>query len=243
MRNWKKMMAAGLAVGLVATISIAGTLAYLTASQDGDAKVTNTFIAAGGGKLIDPTPDPDDPKPEIPGLEEGFYLVEHEATLVDDPENKVTKYAIADDAGYVLSNNYEKLLPGMVLAKDPQLTVNLEKGVDGYIFVKVKNTTSNLTVNIDTANWTEVKGVALETGETLYCYKGAAQTGVDGTELNKVGILKDNEVTVADTLTGNKNTEGNIDMGALEFTAYACQAQGFETPAAAYTACFTNGGN
>lgn len=240
MKNWKKMMAAGLAVGLVATISIAGTLAYLTAGEDGTAKVTNTFVAAGSGQLIDPTdPDPIDPDPDAPKT--GFYLIEHKAELVNDADAENLKYEVGTEV--VTGNTYDRLLPGMVLEKDPKLTVNLQQGVNGYIFVKVKNSTSNLTVNIDEDIWKPVTGLkegalATDGTETLYCYMGAAQEGRADKELDAVGILVNDQVTVAAELTGTKDVSGNIDMGELEFMAYACQAEGFNTPAEAFNACF-----
>lgn len=242
MKNWKKMMAAGLAVGLVATISIAGTLAYLTAGEDGTAKVTNTFVAAGSGQLIDPTdPDPIDPTdPDAPKT--GFYLIEHKAELVNDADAENLKYELGTEV--VTGNTYDRLLPGMVLEKDPKLTVNLQQGVDGYIFVKVKNSTSDLTVNINTEIWKEVTGLeegalATDGTETLYCYMGTAQKGRADKELDAVSILVDDQVSVAAELKGTtKDVSGNIDMGELEFTAYACQAEGFNTPAEAFNACF-----
>jgi len=67
--NKKKVFLAVLALILVCSLSVAGTLALLTASQSGNQAVINTFVAAGDGEIIDPdgptgpvvpNPDPDD---------------------------------------------------------------------------------------------------------------------------------------------------------------------------------------
>ena len=34
------------------------------------------------------------------------------------------------------------------------------------------------------------------------------------------------------------DAEGKVDLGAITITAYACQAQGFDSASAAWTACF-----
>lgn len=163
-KNMKKPAIAVLAVVLVLAVSVMGTLAYLTSSQSGTNKaVTNTFIAAGGGHLIDPdAPDPTEPKPgetepDVPvepddpdgpvdpdkpvfgdedgQLNKGFYLLE---TKVEYKDNN---YVLSEHNYKTLKGNYDKVAPQMELPKDPTLTVNLADGASAYVFVKVINTT------------------------------------------------------------------------------------------------------
>ena len=62
-RGKKTKIAAAASLILVLAIAATGTLAYLTAQQDGDEAVVNTFVAA---ELIDNSePDPDNP-PDVP---------------------------------------------------------------------------------------------------------------------------------------------------------------------------------
>lgn len=122
MRDVKKMLMSGLAVGLTVSITVAGTLAYLKAGEDGDVAVTNTFVAAGNGKLI---------------TDGGLWLKEHRYS------NETKKLDLSDEA-WVTANRYETLQPGMVLPKDPTLYVDLEEGAPAYVFVKVTNETGGV---------------------------------------------------------------------------------------------------
>lgn len=246
MRNWKKMAAAGLAVGLVATISIAGTLAYLTAGESGDKKVTNTFVAAGGGNLIDPDPEKPDPDPDLPGEWKGFYLGEHEYQTADNSLG----------AAWTASNTYEKLAPNMELPKDPTLFIDIADGVDAYVFIKVEDTTQgNLISAVDTTKWTKVAGkdniYYLSEGSVNGVHTGGRGTGntitasilTGGEGKNADGQVAVKNATGTDGADPFKDVDATADglqLGKLEFTAYACQAEGFETPAAAFEACFPN---
>lgn len=229
MRNMKKMMATGLAVGLVATISIAGTLAYLTAGEDDSAKVTNTFISAGG--LIDP--EPDTPDPRVPdNFDDGFFLAESPVEYADGA------YSLKTGEKYTAANTYDKIVPGMTLPKDPIVKVDIVDGVRAYVFVKMDNTMNDaLSGTVDTTNWTAVPGQS-----NLYYYSGAG--AVNGVVTGNTGYDVAAKILVDDKITVSSDASSlSEQLGTLEFTAYACQAEGFDTPAAAYTACFTNSGN
>lgn len=234
--NRKKILLIVLAAILVIAIAAMGTLAYLTASLSGDKAVVNTFVAAGGGQVVDPTdpvpgPNPDDDVT----LDKGFYLVESKVTYAN------AKYTIEPDAKDVLKNTYDKVVPSMVIPKDPALTLNIAEGMDAYVFVKVIDSTgSNLSYTVDTSNWTEVSGVSLGANEKLYCYKNAIQTGTAEVDLNGVNILTDNRVTAAGTLQDQDGSTDGLQLGELKFEAYVCQAGGFDSAAAAFTACFGN---
>lgn len=232
--NHKRNLSIVLAIVLVLAIGAIGTLAYLTASLSGDKAVVNTFVGSGG--LIDPeNPDPGpDPEPGV-DIDDGFYLLESAVKY----ENN--NYAIDPDAKQVLTNNYDKVAPAMVIPKDPALTVNLVDGVDAYIFIKVIDTAnSNLSYTVDSSIWTEVTGLTLNANEKVYCYQNAVQTGTADVEINDVGILTSNQVTAASTLNDIDGSTDGMQLGELRFEAYACQAGGFASPAAAYTACFGN---
>lgn len=238
--NKKKIFLTVLALILVCCISVAGTLAYMIASQSNDKAVVNTFVAAGGGKIIDdttpeapvvpnPNDDPDDDSDDTIELNNGFFLVESTAVYAS------ANYTL-DQSNKVIANTYDKVVPSMEILKDPKLTVNLVDGVDAYIFVKVVNSTgNNLTYGIDSGNWTVLDATNYP---GVYVYKGAIQTGTTDVELNAVGILTENKVTAAASLTDADAVNEGMQLGELKFEAYACQAGGFANAAAAYAACF-----
>lgn len=236
MKN-KKLLMTTLALILVCSISVAGTLAFLTASQNADKAVVNTFVAAGGGSIIDPNPTPN--PPVIPeDLQDGFYLVESAVEYED------AAYSL-DTATKVIANSYEKVVPAMTIPKDPALTVDLATGIDAYIFVKVIDTTGgNLTYTVaDT--WTEITVADLASNEKVYVYNNAITTGVDGIDLNEITILAGGttenltgQVVAADPLADTDTTTDGMQLGELKFEAYACQAGGFTDAADAFAQCF-----
>lgn len=213
----KKILLAMLAVVLIVAMSVAGTLAFL--SQKTDAPLKNTFVAAGGGKIIDETGPVDPTDPNV----KGFFLVEHKVEYVDN------NYSAVTPEEFVKENTYDKVAPNMELFKDPMVTVNIENEAEVYIFVKVTSTMNSALSYVLTDDWTSIS-------DGVYVYKNAVQTGVDGVELDKIQILKDNKVVVADVSTFGELTDGAL--GELQFCAYICQAQGFDSASAAWAACF-----
>lgn len=229
--NKKKLALTVLAMVLICCLSITGTLAFLTDQQNGEDTVINTFIAAGGGIIIDPDPDPDpDPIPVPPeGLNPNFFLVEHVAEYVKP------NYTLGDTL--VTENDYDRIVPEMEAEKDPTLYVNINNDVDAYIFVKVIDTTGgNLLYDMGDV-WTAVSGF---TG--VYAYTpagGSIITGIDGFELGGVPLLDGNIVTAAETLKDTDTTTTDVmELGQLKFQAYVCQAGGFADYTEAYTECF-----
>lgn len=228
-KRTKKSLLMVVSALLVVAICAMGTLAYLSSSLTGDKGLVNTFTAAGGGVAVDPT-NPDDPNgpntdPTVPDgtIQDGFYLLESKAVYADGA------YTLGTTR--VLKNTYDKSVPGLEIPKDPTLTLNVAEDVAVYVYVKVTDTSAgDLEYTVDAANWTEVSGLSgLGAGEKVYCYKNAVQTGTADVELVNVGILTGNKVTIAN----NADT-----YGQLKFEAYVCQAGGFNTPAAAFEACF-----
>lgn len=217
----KKILLAMLAVILIVAMSVAGTLAYLQAKTE--TPVKNTFVAAGGGKIIDDTGPVDPTDPTVKGL----FLVESKV------EYKDNNYSAVDPQEYVKENKYEKVAPKMDLFKDPMLTVNIEGEAEVYIFVQVTSTMNDALSFELTDDWTAVTGY-----DGVYVYKNAVQTGDDSVELDYVPILKDNKVVVADVTTFGTLTDGAL--GDLSFCAYVCQAGGFADAAAAWAGCFAS---
>ena len=219
--NKKKAILSICAVVLVCVISVMGTMSYLTAKQDGDKAVVNTFVAV--QSIIDDKPTSVD----------AFKLVESKATMSDGA------YVLGTDE--VTSNTYDKAVPNMVIPKDPKLSVNVATGVSVYVFVKVTDTTgSNLAEKSLTSDWTQVTISGLSANETVYVYKNAAVVGADGMDLNSVAILANNQVKTALDFTDVDTAADGLQLGELKFEAYVCQATGFDSAAAAFTACFVS---
>lgn len=138
-------------------------------------------------------------------------LYEHEYNAADNTLNMNQKVYKVD--------NY-KIVPGKELPKDPTVEVKANSEAC-YLFVKVEKTgdfvEGMVTYAVDTANWTIVPG---ETN--VYYNKVDAATALAGVTFN---VLKDNKVTVSNTLT--KGDIENLTNPTLSFTAYAIQKEGF----------------
>lgn len=215
--NKKKILTIALALVLVVAMTVAGTLAVL--KETAPAELQNTFVAAGGGKII-PTP-----------LADNFKLQEHAYTW--DADTAAYTQGALQASGVA----YDGAAPGMDIPKDPMVSVNVVKGASAYIFVKIVDTASLIDWEIDDSNWVAVSGY-----DGVYVYKNIVAGTSDSTteadfELYQVNVLKDKHVSVQDT-TFPAAVDGTVDLGAITITAYACQAQGFDDAAAAWADCF-----
>lgn len=125
-------------------------------------------------------------------------------------------------------NKQAKIIPGVNIEKDPKVTVKANSEAC-WLFVKVKEAgtfvTDKVTYSIDTG-WTKLTGV----------------TGVDNVYYREVGavtadtdfaVLKDNMVTVSDTLT-KEDIKSIATDPTLTFTAYAVQKDGIADAATAW---------
>lgn len=140
-------------------------------------------------------------------------------------EAKVDEYGVAvEDANRVTANTY-KLIPGHTYLKDP--TVHVAEGSeDAWLFVKVENGLGTNETAIE--GELKAKGWTLVDGETnVYKYE------------NKVSAEQNIVVFEKFTLTGTIDVEANKDK-AINITAYAVQADGFDTAAAAWEAAPAN---
>lgn len=123
------------------------------------------------------------------------------------------------------SGNSYQLIPGTIIFKDPKILV---KGgsEECWLFVKIEknnNPDAYLSYALETG-WTALSG-----GNNLYYRKISA---ID--EDTFFQVLKNNEVTVKDTVTEEMLNEIS-DKPTLEFTAFAIQSQGVGSPEYAWT--------
>lgn len=182
--NKKKVLLSVLAIVLICVISVTGTLAYLTLNT---AAVTNTFVAAGGGQLIDET--------------NGGKFVLDESLAVKKMETVngepvfLGQYELNTTAARVTSNSYD-VLPGAVLPKDPAVTITQKTSVPAYLYVEiVDGTTGGIFSWTIADNWTKLDGVTGKNGGTVYVYNTVLTNTSCPT--GSIPVLKDNKVTVA----------------------------------------------
>lgn len=192
----KKVILSICALVLVCVISISGTLAYLKVTTQ--APVVNTFVAAGGGSLLEATGS--------------FVLDESKA-------NKAGNVYTLNTAERVTENSYE-VLPGSSVPKDPTITVKGKNDVAAYLYVEIVDGTSNINWSI-ADGWTRLDGVTGKYGGAVYVYKDtlANPTDVAGGATYTITVLKDDKVTIG-------NVE-NLELGdgkTMTFYAYLAQA-------------------
>ena len=146
----------------------------------------------------------------------------------------LTLVETATDGGSATANTY-KMVPGVVIAKDPKVTVTAD--VDSYVFVKVEEsanfddfmtyaiasgwklydsgaTTIDTVANDSYVLYREVTAEAAADGESFYV--------LAGNTANPNGI-----VTVKNDVT-KENMQAITSNPTLKFTAYAIQVAGFE---------------
>lgn len=225
MKNKKRILLTALALVLVCLVSVVGTFAYLT---NRTATVTNTFIAAGGGKLL--TDDA------------GFSLQEHK--VAPDANGKYD-YVLEDGAKVDVTENTYTIMPGMTIPKDPYVTLNNKTTTPAYLYVEVINklgfsTTVDgaETLNVDATNWKKLDGVTGTQGGDVYVYTaGGANAAVIISDVGNVDIIAGNKFTV------NKDVDPTaITDATLTFNAYLAQATMGEVTDAAeiFVTCFGN---
>ena len=169
-KTYRKPLLVVVAMVAVAAISVAGTLAYLTASTE---EVKNTFSAGG-----------------LVGPESVFTLDESKATA---DENNPGTYTL-DTTERVKENSYEAVVPGVDVPKDPKVTIE-KLEANAYLFLEVDGSTmpDTLTWAIDDSQWTELTGVTPKHGTTVYAHNAAIAAGAASTEYN---VLKDAKIVV-----------------------------------------------
>ncbi len=219
MKKAKKIVALLLCAVLLICASVAGTLAYLTQQTK---TVTNTFTVGkvslgtdtNGDGLIDN------------GLDEAKVDEYGKIVFKTDAEGNPTQEPVAR----VTENTY-KLIPGHTYVKDP--TIHVAAGSEEcYLFVKVENGISAIEAEGDTIaqqmkanNWEELTGVS-----NTYYYKTTVST------LDKNGVT-DIKVFESFTIGNDKDVSGSAGK-TIEVTAYAVQADGFNSAADAWSKTF-----
>lgn len=214
MKKTSKALLLMLCAVLLVAASVLGTMAYLT-SQD---SVTNTFTV---GKVA--------------------------ITLDEAKVNPDGSLVYKDDgntlADRVDANTYH-LLPGHAYVKDPTIHVD-SKSEDCYLFVKVENgiaaieTTEagkSVAEQMATNGW---KVVDATKGIYVYATGSATKTVVSaGTDIPVFTTFTVNGTNVVNVPTGEAAPNGKLDIAQysnqkITVTAYAIQADGFESKTAA----------
>lgn len=225
----KKTLTIAIALVLVVALAVGATYAYLTAQTKA---VTNTFTAGGAVAANDLT------------------LKEHVATPNADGSYKLDTNYVEEGKG----NSYV-VLPGVNLPKDPTVKVTAANG-PYYLFVEVTKGTGFDEVTVGegdaaktgkpldytiAANWDKLSLTGKDVTREVYVYyvtgTDSSKTYIQNAATNDIPVLLNDRVTV------NANNDIIATLTAksdanLTFQAYACQAAGFNTPAAAFTACF-----
>ena len=229
--NKKKVLLSVVALLLVCALSVAGTLALL--KLQAPTPVTNTFIAAGGGKLAN-----------------NMLLSEH---LVAPNANGDYQYAKKDNDGNIVllnsstgadftTENQYTVMPGMNVPKDPMIEIYDKTDAPAYLILEVISDLPDGYFTLD-SRWHVVKdqndahATGIHGGK-LYCYKGTVNT--DTGSLLTYNIIADNRVTIPDG-----DTLMLKDNAKLEFYAYLAQANAgsMDDPLDAYFACFDQPAN
>ena len=125
-------------------------------------------------------------------------------------------------------NKQAKIIPGVDIEKNPKVTVKANSEAC-WLFVKVEEegtfVANKVTYSI-ADGWTKGDGTKIP-ANVYYRQVGAV------TENTDFAVLKDNMVTVSDTLT-KEDIKSIATNPTLTFTAYAVQKDGFNTAAAAW---------
>ena len=111
-----------------------------------------------------------------------------------------------------------QMTPGSEIAKDPTVSVTSDSEAC-YVYIKIDDEASDYLTWDIADGWTELSG------ETGVYYRTVAKG--EGTDYP---VLKDNKVTVKDTVTSVTGTP------TLAFTAYAIQSENIDDAAAGWTA-------
>ncbi len=205
----KKTLTAVVALALVAAVSVAGTMAFLTKKTG---PVTNTFKAGSLGDNL--------------GLELWENLVE-----LDTKGQYVKK-----DATHVDGNAYEQLLPNSTNHKNPTVTVT-KLTTDAYLFIEVVNDENDaIEATVNDQNWTLLKVKPTADNNTAKVYAYALNNGiVHATNELNVEVLTGNTFKVKDF---TNETAKDQTFNDITVKAYICQAAGFADATEAWNGAF-----
>lgn len=143
-----------------------------------------------------------------------------------DSTGEVKNTFTTSDIGVTLTEttgNSYKMIPGYEIEKDPKATVTAGSE-ECWLFVKVEKSTNFDTYMTYTMadGWTKLDNV--DNVDNVYYRKVAAAEGttVIATDTS-FNVLKDDKVTVKDTVTKADMTTAKGNNPTLTFTAYVCQ--------------------
>lgn len=138
-------------------------------------------------------------------------------------ETDVDLYGVKDGETRVTQNDY-KLIPGRTYTKDPTIHVAADSE-DCYLFVKVTNGISGVINELNLTGWTRIEN-------SDYYYYGANPTGTVA-KANDDAVVFSNFTVKSDVNADDLNA---VDNQTIIVTAYAIQADGFDTAIDAWTA-------
>ena len=124
-------------------------------------------------------------------------------------------------------NKQAKIIPGVNIEKDPKVTVKKDSEAC-WLFVKVEKVGTFVEGKVTYSiadGWTQGDGTNIP-ANVYYREVGAVTADTD------FAVLRDNKVTVSDTLT--KEDIKNITNPTLTFTAYAVQKENIDNAADAW---------
>lgn len=221
--NKKKVLLSVVALLLVCALSVVGTLALLKLDTT-DAPVTNTFIAAGGGKLAD-SMTLNEHKVVADTYGDYFYAKK-------GADDKYVRVQNREEAEVVTSNSYT-VMPGMILPKDPTITITGKTTAPAFLYVEVVGALNEAYEWEMADGWTEISGLTGAKQGKVYVYKDIL-TNAAG-EPSSFGIINENKITVPENLTENWNNSTET----LTFYAYLAQTNaGGGSAEEAYEATF-----
>lgn len=209
-RAGSKALAVILAVILVVGTAIGSTVAWLIAETEA---VTNTFTYGDINIELDETK-----------RDENGNTVDEDGDGVPDRTDE--------------GNDYE-MIPGQDIEKDPEVRV-LADSEDAWVFVKIEEKGGKVTVDGVEYSFDDFLTYELAEGWTqLVDAEGNAVEGVyyrtawQNEEDQKFNVIKDNTVTVKETVTKDMLNALNPEDAEASFpqliiTAYAVQYAGFE---------------
>ena len=158
-------------------------------------------------------------------LADALLVQEHEAVRQPDGSYKLNTNLLPTEEKQ--GNSYE-LLPGLDVPKDPFVTVVNKTPIGAYLYIEVIDTTNGaITYEIDADKWTKLS----ITGREIYVYEDGTILTNKNCPTEAILILKDNKVTVSQTLL-TKNTEA---ADILTFSAYLYEVHDDKNPTEIFT--------
>lgn len=199
MKHTKKFLALVLSLAVVASLAAAGTLAYLTGKTE---QVTNTFAV---------------------GTQDKSGAIK--LTLDEAPVNPETGKEI--EGARVTENQYNNLLPGSQLDKDPTVHID-EKSEDCYLFIGIKNPNAEALAaqSVNEALTAENKVTTTTNGYDVYFIPAVQTAGTNVTVFDGVNV----------STALNETTLAALEGAKIQVAAYAIQAANMESAAAALEA-------